>query len=242
VKFHDNIIESFYDWSAGGPGIQIEKSKGVVNDVELYNNTIHNTYGPGIWLIGYGEDYPKEEAENVHIYNNIFYNTGTNPSIDWVGGIVASGFYDTLIENNVFDAVYNAAITNLYPLETTGVDAGSDDSPKGKGYTTTIRNNIIVNTQKRTKDPSGTGYGISNYYPKTSSFVLENNCLYNNVGGNYINANSTTDIYVDPLFVDQRNHDYHLKSNSPCIGAGYTSLSYSKESGNKGTQINIGNF
>ena len=54
VKFHDNVIDSFYDWSAGGPGILIEKTTGVVNDVEVYNNTIHNTYGPGIWLIGYG--------------------------------------------------------------------------------------------------------------------------------------------------------------------------------------------
>jgi hypothetical protein len=52
VKFHDNVINSFYHWSAGGPGIQIEKSKGVVNDVEIYNNTIYDTYGPGIWLLG----------------------------------------------------------------------------------------------------------------------------------------------------------------------------------------------
>ena len=97
VKFHDNVIDSFYDWSAGGPGILIEKSTGIVNDVEVYNNTIHDTYGPGIWLIGYGESYPQKEAQNVHIHHNTFYNTGTNPIIDWVGGIVTSGFYDTLI-------------------------------------------------------------------------------------------------------------------------------------------------
>ena len=78
-----------------------------MNDIEVYNNTINNTYGPGIWLIGYGGDYPKEEAQNVHIYMNTLYNTGTNPSIDWVGGIVTSGFYDTLIERNVFDGVYH---------------------------------------------------------------------------------------------------------------------------------------
>lgn len=236
VKFHDNIIESFYDWSAGGPGIQIEKSKGVVNDVEIYNNTIHDTYGPGIWLIGYGEDYPKEEAENVNIHNNIFYNTGTNPSIDWVGGVVASGFYDTLIENNVFDGVYHAAITNIYPIVNTDVDAGSDDSPKGNGYTTTVRNNIIINTQKRKKNSNETGYGVINYFPQTSTFVLEDNCFYNNTGGNYINANSTSDIYEDPLFVDQLNHNYHLESNSPCIGAGYYSSNYSINIGSKGTK------
>ena len=116
VKLHDNVIDSFYNWSAGGPGIQIEKSTGgTVSDVEVYDNIINNTYGPGIWMIGYGDAYPKEEAQNVHIHNNIFYSTGTNPSIDWVGGVVTSGFYDTLIENNVFDGVYHAAIINMYP-------------------------------------------------------------------------------------------------------------------------------
>ncbi|RPJ77710.1 MAG: hypothetical protein EHM20_05630, partial [Alphaproteobacteria bacterium] len=110
VKFHDNVIDSFYHWTAGGPGIQIEKSTGTVNDVEVYSNIISNTYGPGIWIVGYEKSYSKEEAQNVHIHNNIFCSTGTNPNIDWVGGIVESGFYDTLIENNVFDGTYHAAI------------------------------------------------------------------------------------------------------------------------------------
>ena len=220
IKFHDNVIDSFYDWSAGGPGILIEKSTGIVNDVEVYNNTIYNTYGPGIWLIGYGESYPKKEAQNVHIHHNTFYNTGTNPSIDWVGGVVTSGFYDTLIEKNVFDGIYHAAIIHMYPSSSRGTSDPVDLSPQGTGYTTIIRNNIIVNTQKRTKDPDGTGYAVTNYFPETHTFVLQNNCLYNNSAGNYKNANSTTDIYVDPLFVDQEKRDYHLKSNSPCTDAG----------------------
>lgn len=242
VKFHDNMIDSFYNWSAGGPGIQIEKSKGIVNDVEVFNNTIHNTYGPGIWLIGYGKAYPREEAQNVRIHNNIFYNTGTNPSIDWVGGIVTSGFYDTLIENNVFDSVYHAAIVHMYPSVSTGTESFDDLSPHGNGYTTIVRNNIIVNTRKRTKDPQGTGYGVINYFPETSSFVLENNCLYNNSGGNYLNATSKTDIYADPLFVDQTNHDYHLKSGSPCIGTGDFSSDTAKELENNSSLVNIGRY
>ena len=210
VKFHDNMIDSFYNWSAGGSGIQIEKSKNKVNDVEVYNNTIHDTYGPGIWLIGYGEPYFKDDAKNVHIYHNIFYSTGKNPRIDWVGGIVTSGFYDTLIENNVFDGVYHAAIIHMYPKS---VDYSLDLSPKGMGYTTIVRSNIIVNTQKRKKDPDGTGYGVINSLSETHTFVLENNLLYNNMGGHYKNASSKTDIYVDPLFVDQKHHDYRLISN-----------------------------
>ena len=241
IKFHDNVIDSFYDWSAGGPGIQIQKTTSVMNDIEVYNNTIHNTYGPGIWLIGYGHSYSKEEAQNVYIHHNIFYSTGTNPSIDWVGGIVTSGF-DSIIENNVFDGVYHAAVIHMYPPSSTGLDNSIDLSPRGTGYKTIVRNNIIVDTQKRPKDSNGTGYAVINYLPSTHTFVLENNCLYNNVGGNYKNANSTTDLYVNPLFVNQSKHDYHLKSNSPCIGAGYTSSDSSKELREGGNRINIGRY
>ena len=63
-----------------------------MDDIEVYNNTIYNTYGPGIWLVGYDNSYSTEEAQNVQIHHNIFYSTGTNPNIDWVGGIVTSGF------------------------------------------------------------------------------------------------------------------------------------------------------
>lgn len=241
VDFHDNRIDSFFHWSAGGSGILIEKTTGTVNDVEIYNNTINNTYGPGLWLIGYEDSYSKKEAQNVHIHNNTFYNTGTNPSIDWVGGIVTSGFYDTLIENNVFDSVYHGAIIQMYP-SSTDVDHSVDLSPKGTGYKTIVRNNIIVNTQNRTKDANDTGYAIINYLSETHTFVLENNCLYNNSAGNYKNCTSTTDIYMDPLFVNQSKHDYRLKPNSPCIGAGYVSPTSSKESEGNNSQINIGRY
>ena len=239
IKFHDNVINSFYHWSAGGPGILIEKTTGTVNDVEIYDNTIHNTYGPGIWLIGWLDSYTREEAQNVHIYHNIFYSTGTNPNIDWVGGIVTSGFYDTLIENNIFDGVYHAAVIHMSPTGThiyPTYEGHPDLSPTGTGYTTIVRNNIIVNTRKCQKNPYETGYAVINYLPETQTFVLENNCLYNNSAGNYQNCTSTTDIYADPLFVNQNEHDYCLKPNSPCIGAGYTLPISSNESGEKTTE------
>ncbi|HIH74958.1 MAG TPA: hypothetical protein HA306_07205 [Methanosarcina sp.] len=226
VKFHDNFIDSFYHWSAGGSGILIEKTTGIVNDIEVNNNTIHNTYGPGVWLIGWSESYAREEAQNVHIHNNIFYDTGTNPSIDWVGGIVTTGFYNTLIENNIFDGAYHASIVHMYPSGThiyPTYEGHPVLEPTGTGYTTIIRNNIIVNTRPRSKDPEGTGYAIVNYLPETHTFILENNCLYNNSAGNYKNCTSTADIYTDPLFVNREKHDYNLKPGSLCTGAGYTS-------------------
>ena len=249
VKFYNNVIDSFYHWSAGGPGIQIEKSAGIMDDIEIYDNTISNTYGPGIWLFNYDTSATKDQGKNVHIYHNVFYGTGTNPSITWVGGILGSGFHDTLIENNVFDGVYHAAVIHMYP---------EVYSPKySSKYTTTVRNNIIVNTQKRTKSPSGTGYAVINSLTKNHNFVLENNCLYKNSAGKYKGCTSKSDIYLNPLFVNQKNHDYHLQSvaghwngkkwvkdkvSSPCIDAGCSSSDYSKEPENNGNRINIGRY
>jgi len=252
VKLHDNVIESSYYRCTGGPGIQIEKNGGVMDTIEIYNNTFYDTYGPGIWIFNYDtSSATKEQGKNVRIHNNIFYNTGTNTGITWVGGIVLSGFHDTLIENNVFDGAYHVAIVHMYP-------SGYSPSYTSKtGYTTIVRNNIIVNTKKRIKDPSGTGYGVANYLTTNHKFVLQNNCLYNNSAGKYKSCTSTIDIYVNPLFADPKNHDYHLKSvagrwtgktwvkdsvSSPCIDAGYASSDYSKEPENNGNRINIGRY
>ncbi|MCC4768755.1 DNRLRE domain-containing protein [Methanosarcina sp. DH2] len=249
VKFHDNFIDSFYHWSAGGPGIQVERSKGDMTNIEIYDNVITNTYGPGIWLIGTAGAYDKS-LSSVYIHHNIFYDSGTNPSIEWVGGVLGSGFHNVLIENNVFDGVHNAAVVNMYSTDT---NAG----PSGTGFTTTVRNNIMVNTVPRTTNAAGTGYGVINRLTSSHTIVLENNCLYNNTLGNYKNVKSTTDIYVNPLFAGQSSHDYHLKSvagrwngntwvtdsvSSQCIDAGFASSDYSNEPEDNGNRINIGAF
>ncbi|OEU42834.1 hypothetical protein BGV40_07520 [Methanosarcina sp. Ant1] len=254
VKLHDNVIDAFYSGCTGGPGIQIEKSAGIMDNIDIYDNTFDNTYGPGIWIFNYDtSSATQDQGKNVHIYHNTFYGTGTNMGIDWAGGIVASGFHDTLIENNVFDGAYHAAVAIMYPMG--GFPSGY--SPKGKKCKTIVRNNIIVNTQKHKKDSSGIGYGAANYLPATHTLVLENNCLYNNLAGKYKNCASTTDIYVNPLFANQKNHDYHLQSvtgrwngktwvkdkvSSPCIDTGYRSSDYSKEPKPNGNRINIGRY
>ncbi|MDQ1254228.1 MAG: hypothetical protein QG646_3454 [Euryarchaeota archaeon] len=252
VELHDNFIDSFHHWSAGGPGIQIDKGPDgsnqtdVVNDVEVYNNIISNTFGPGIWMVDNDNSTGIEGQEkSVHIHNNIFYSTGTNPSITTVGGIVANGFNYTFIENNVFDRCYGATIFCMSPPEYV---------PKG-GFKTIVRNNIILNTQKRLNEPNETGYAVINDFPETNNLVLQNNCLYNNSGGVYKNCSSTSDIYVNPLFADRKNHDYHLlstagrfdgenwikdKVSSPCIDAGYPYSDSSKEPEPNGNRINIG--
>jgi hypothetical protein len=98
---------------------------------------------------------------------------------------------------------------------------------------------------------------VVNYLTKNHKFVLENNCLFNNAAGNYKNCNSTTDIYVNPLFANQKKHDYHLQStegrwngkkwvkdkvSSPCIDGGYRYSDSSKEPMPNGKKIHIGGY
>jgi PKD repeat protein len=246
VKFHDNVIDAYPD---AGPGIQVERSAGSMNDIEIYDNLVTNTWGPGVWVIGTEGAYDPKLSD-CYIHHNIFIGSGANRNIEWVGGVLASGFHNILIENNVFDGVYNAAVVNMYITD-------ANSGPSGTGFTTTVRNNIIVDTLSRNTNGKNTGYGVSNCLPKSHTIVLQNNCLYNNKAGNYKNCNTTTDIYADPLFADQKNHDYHLQSitgrwngnawvidkvSSPCIDAGYPSSDSSNEPAPNGERINIGRY
>lgn len=185
VSLHDNIITS---QNEGGSGIEVQKESAgyPMDDIKIYNNTIDRTNYAGIWIFGHGSLYPKEQTLNLHIYNNKITNAGVSGG-HWVGGIVLNGFHNVLIENNIFDGCYGAAIAhkNVY----------SSPAP-GSGYVTLVRNNIIKNT--RPHPAGGPGVALYNNLPETHNFISENNCICHNPGGPYINASSTTDIIDDP--------------------------------------------
>jgi hypothetical protein len=247
AQIYNNIITSE---NQGGAGIQIQKKDSpVINNIEIHNNTIYKVRTIGIWILGYGQyNYGMDRATGIHIHHNIIRDSGMN--IQTSGGIVIQGFNNTLIENNVIDGNYKYGIAHdFYPKDRYSF-------PPGSGYITIVRNNIITST-KAGPSVGNIGYGINNQLPETHTFVLENNCIYNNVNGNYENASSTTDLNVDPLFADVSNHDYHLKSkagrwngsswvndtvSSPCIDAGFPSSDYSNEPEDNGNRVNIGTF
>ena len=237
VSFHDNTITS---QGSGGAGIEIQKEDNdtLMDDIEIYNNVIHNTVHAGIWIFG-SSSYPALSTY-VHVHHNIIYDTGTNPQNGITGGILSDGF-NGLIENNVIDGTYSSGIAqgNIYPAQLSG-----------SGFVLTIRNNIVTNTKS--------GYGIENTLTKTHSFTLQNNCFYNNLPGNANGVSlSAADIVAYPLFVNASNHDYHLQSiaghwngnewtndsvTSPCIDAGYPQSDYSNEPQSNGNRINIGAY
>lgn len=204
VRFANNIIDSEGE---GGAGIEVQKSDSstIMDDIEICNNLLDETNAAGIWITGYGPEYSKDSTKDVHIHHNKFYKTGINLNFDWVGGIVLNGFQNTLIENNLFDGCYGAAIAHK--------EVTDEFSSPGSGYTTIVRNNIIINTQS--SPVAGEGYAIFNKLKNTHSFILENNCLSNNAGGNYVYANSTSDVEVDPGFVEQVSKNESMRKNFP---------------------------
>jgi len=204
VKFYNNIINSEGE---GGAGIEIQKigPSTVMNDIEICNNLLYETNAAGIWITGYGSGYSKDSAKDIYIHHNKFYKTGINPSADWAGGIVLNGFQNTLIENNKFDGCYGAAIAHKQVTE--------EFSAPGSGYTTIVKNNIIVNTEF--SPTAGEGYAVYNKLKNTHSFVLESNCLSSNAGGNYLGANSTSDVEADAELMAKLSRNESLGEDFP---------------------------
>jgi len=242
VSFYDNIITSE---GSGGAGVEIQKyGTPEMKDIEIYKNTIYKTALAGIWIFASGPSYPLSSA-NVHIHHNLIYETGTRKNDEKAGGIVSNGF-NALIENNVFNRCYSSAVSQRETY------TGSS----GSGYIITLRNNIITNS--KASSGKGKGYGVLNLLENTHSFVLQNNCFYNNPGGDCKGAKiSASDIQVDPRFANETKNDYQLKSkagrwngkkwvkdkvNSPCIDAGYRYSDYSFEPEDNGNRINLGTY
>lgn len=225
VKFYNNIINSEGE---GGAGIEIQKtgSSTVMNDIEIFNNLLYETNTAGIWITGYGSEYSKNSAKNVYIHHNKFYRTGINPGADWSGGVVLNGFHDTLIENNIFDGCYGAAIAHK--------QVTNEFLSPGSGYTTTARSNIIINT--KSSPTAGEGYAFYNKLKDTHSFILKNNCLSNNAGGNYMHTSSTSDTEATPELIEQLENKSAplITQNLPCaeaLKAGPQELPYEIDNG-----------
>ena len=208
VKFHNNIIDSEGE---GGAGIEVQKTDPltVMNDIEICNNLLYETNAAGVWITGYGSEYSKDSAKDIHIHHNKFYETGIDSGTDWAGGIVINGFHNTLIENNLFNGCYGAAIAHK--------QVDDEFLAPDSGYQTFVRNNIIINSQA--SPAAGEGYAIYNKLKATHSFLLKNNCLSNNAGGNYMYASSTSDVEVDSGFIEDVSKNKSLKKEFPWIEA-----------------------
>ena len=200
----------FYDCNLNGgtgieyaPVIEIEAKSRTSGNIEIYNNEIRNSFGPGIQVAG-------NIAGNglVSIHNNLLTGCGQMPAsnkLSGVGAIVADGF-NLDIENNTID------------LSNNGILLGDYDIASTYKFTATIKRNIITNTKVPFYPGLMAGTAICDLTNGRYSVTSSENCLFRNVA-NYYKVNSTSDILCDPKFLDYKNGNYHLRSEpkQPCL-------------------------
>lgn len=182
------------------PGIQVQSTADnwTCTDVTVYNNYIHDTYGPGIWVAG------SVPGNDITIKNNIFEKCGQMPKaneIPGVGAIVTDGFDTTIEYNTIVDSYGYGVLMGKYAMAS---------SVKG---IVKISKNIITGTRKALY-PASTNAAIANLTNGRYKVSASSNCF----NGNVLNSSGVTlandNILKDPLFVG--SGDYHLQSESPC--------------------------
>jgi hypothetical protein len=178
ARLYSNVIDAQLDGLGGNPGVQIEDSKGQMQDIEVCNNIIAKTWGSGIWLIAYESGTSNNQAVNIH--HNLFWETAQSHNIGYAAGITCGGQSETIVKNNVFDGTLNTAWDGL---------AG------GQGVI--IQDNVITNTVNHAGgSQAGSGYGIANKAGSDLSII--SNCFFNNLNGDLYKCTSTNDDKADP--------------------------------------------
>jgi hypothetical protein len=149
-----------------------------MQDIEICNNIISQTWGAGAWLISYEKG--GQNTQGILFHHNLFYGAGQSYNIPYTSGIVNGGCKGTQVYNNVFDGSRNDAFRN-----------------QGEGQGTTIKDNIITATVEHAGiNQVGTGYGIADLVGVGLS--ISSNCFYNNQNGNLYKCFSSGDDLQDP--------------------------------------------
>jgi len=216
VSFHDNLV--FGTTEAYSPGIQVENSEEdeTTSEISIYNNTIQNTLGPGVWAAGLRAT-AINAAKNLLVRNNLIINCGLMPAgngIPGVGGMVVDGWDNVTIKDNTINGCLGYGIL-FGRYQTTS---------SSSGYSATVKNNIITNTKKNLVGTQGLAIANQGRY----ILDISDNCFYGNVSNG---LTGSAPVLKDPLFVN----GYHLSAmgghytesgyvldsvNSPCIYSG----------------------
>ena len=190
---------------AGGEGINVKDGS---HDIQVHHNIVRldeRADEKDSTRLAFGLDAWQSETYNVRFYNNIAYNNAVGFVVESEAGATARDIY---VYNNI---AYNNGIGFYIPNW-----AQNETSLKKNIY---FVNNTAYN--------NGRGFYINSV--KIDNVVIHNNLLWQNGTAVVIEAGvPVTEISQqynlsnqDPLFVNASAGDFHLKSGSPAIDAGY---------------------
>jgi hypothetical protein len=169
------------------------------------NNVFHDiyAYSYGGWGL-----YTDEGSTAIVMEKNLVYNTKTGSFHQHYGK-------ENVIRNNIM------AFSKLHQIQATRVE---------QHLSFTFEKNIVY---------WETGPLLAGPWTKVS-FNMDNNCYWNTAGQNVTFAGLSLDqwrqqqrhdehsIIADPGFVDPKNHDFHLKPDSPALKIGFEPFDYTK--------------
>lgn len=181
-QIYNNTVVLKPGGAYAGPSIQIQNDKGRMENIKVYGNVVRNSCGPDIWLVG----KPGAGPQNIDIFLNVFYDGGWNTGIHWTGGVIASGYDNAVIRDNVWDGAHLAAIT-FWPY----------NRAWALPATAILENNIFTNSIPCIYDKQG-GWGVNNEINQ-QQVILKGNCFYRNKAGNTNGCKvSDSDVFEDP--------------------------------------------
>ena len=196
MVFHDNNSSTAY-----GGGMNIDSCNMTLNNAVFYNNNVVNAGGLGIQRC---KDYTVKVA-NMLAYNN---------SARHYGGALAMATSDPELNNLTI-------VNNYCGAGGAGMQTAFDACP-------TLNNCIFwgnhavyeLNETDTVEYYDGSQIWLwgSDCYPKFNNGVVQYGLDSIYCHENILVYNGMLD--TDPLFVDEKHHDYHFLENSPCIDAG----------------------
>jgi purple acid phosphatase-like protein/calcineurin-like phosphoesterase family protein/pectate lyase-like protein/fibronectin type III domain protein len=215
-EIRGNHIFNGNDGCCGGEGIDVKNG---VSNGKIYRNEIYNFHKIAIYLDagGSGGSYAAGWLRNIDIFENYVRDTSKGTGISVVsegpGNIDGIKVYNNLVTNSGGDGI----LLYKHPWE--------------QG-TAVIKNVTFINntTYNNGLMPVHGGGGVRINHPTAQNVIVRNNIAYKNqdfqiladpaAPGTLVDHNLTT----DPHFVNEAAKDFRLKSTSPAINAGSSTL------------------
>ena len=237
---YDNKVDSCY---ADNTGKSSTFNFCVQNRDGAYHNTIENsrfTGKTGIVSVYDGTEglNPQNQSDNIFL-NCLFKGDLQNNTI----GVFLRNSKNLTFKNCNF---VNIPYLFRFSLSSSGADGNSE---------TVLKNCILSDVKNQFDTRSLSAPWGFNKTETGYDDMRDVSVSYTNFWNGFARITGTGNIVVDPLFADETNGDYHLKSKegrwngtawvtdnvtSPCINAGNPDDEYSKEPSPNGDRINIG--